>query len=111
MIPNGHAEITAEELVEWQARGAKVVDVREEFELLNGLIPGAISLPLSRFMAGLELLKQGPVVFVCVTGTRSRQAAAFVARQGFGHEVGNYSGGMMEWRQARREVAAPNLGS
>jgi len=106
MIPNGHAEITAEELLEWQARGAKVVDVREEFELLNGVIPGAISLPLSRFMAGLEELKQGPVVFVCVTGTRSREAVAFVARQGYGHEVANYTGGMTEWRAAGRAVSA-----
>ena len=102
---SAHAEIGAAELLEWQARGARVVDVREEFELLNGVIPGAESLPLSRFLDGVDGLAGVPVVFVCASGSRSRDAAAYLARQGFEHEVANFSGGMKGWREEGREVA------
>lgn len=106
-MPTEYAELNAEQLLEWQARGAQVVDVREEFELLGGVIPGAVSLPLSRFLQGLDQLKEAPVVFVCAHGVRSQDAAAYVARQGYGHAVAHLVGGMAEWRVAQRQVVHP----
>lgn len=103
-MPGQHAEISSAELVEWQAKGAQVVDVREEIELLNGVIPGAVSVPISRFVEQVAELDERPVVFVCVSGSRSRNAAAYLVQQGFEHEVANLTHGMNEWRAEGRAV-------
>lgn len=105
-MPGAHTEIGSAELVRWrEEQDAQIIDVREEIELLNGIIPGAVSLPLSQFLDRLEELEAKPVVFVCASGGRSRDAAAYLVRQGFEHEVANLTGGMHEWRSEGRETA------
>ncbi len=103
--PEGrHAEITPAELVEWQERGAEVIDVREEFELLRGYIPGARNLPMSGFLEAAGTLGERPVVLVCTSGSRSRNVAEFLVRSGFPNEVANLTDGMLAWREEGREV-------
>ena len=62
-----------------------IVDVREPFEFERGHISGAINLPLSRFMIGIEQLKNcdGHILFYCRSGMRSGQATAFLQGQGY----------------------------
>ena len=62
--------------------GAVLLDVRETDEFQSGHIPGAVNLPLSRLeQVGLE--KNTPIFAYCLRGTRSKQAAARLARMGY----------------------------
>lgn len=97
-----HAEITPAELVQWQERGAEVIDVREEFELLRGRIPGARNLPMSRFLEEAGALGERTVVLVCASGSRSRSVAEYLIRSGFPSEVANLTDGMVGWREEGR---------
>ena len=62
-----------------------IVDVREPFEFDRGHVDGAINLPLSRFMEGLNHIEQcdGHVLFYCRSGMRSGQATSFLQSRGF----------------------------
>ena len=84
----------------------KVIDVREESELLRGVIPGARSLAMSTFLDAVGTLGERDVVLVCSSGSRSRAVAEYLVGNGFPAEVANFSGGMVEWREEGREVAA-----
>ena len=62
--------------------GAVLLDVRETDEFQSGHIPGAVNLPLSRIeQAAFE--KSTPTFAYCLRGTRSKQAAARLARMGY----------------------------
>jgi len=80
---------------------AVLVDVRETPEWNAGHAPGALHLPLSRLTAGASLpaAAQGrPVVTICRSGHRSRQAAALLA--GRGVQATDVTGGMTAWARA-----------
>lgn len=107
MTPAGrHAELTCAELEQWQQRGATVVDVREPYELLNGVIPGAVSLPISQFLQRQDELGQGSLVFVCTSGARSRSVAEYLVQHDHPGQVANLADGMNEWRAEGRPVAS-----
>lgn len=74
-----------------------LVDVREPHEFLAGRIPGAVSMPLSRFSAhDLPEAHGKRIVFSCAAGIRSMQAL-MAARQ-FGVDVdAHYGGGFKDW--------------
>ena len=58
-----------------------VVDVRETWELDRGILPGAVSLPLSRFEEATEVLpKHKHLIFYCEHGIRSLDAALWTRR-------------------------------
>lgn len=73
-----------------------VVDVREPYELLGGVIPGSVSVPLSQFDPAL--IPDGPqrIVFSCAAGVRSRHAVEFCRRLGLPHRE-HYVGGFKGW--------------
>jgi len=74
-----------------------VVDVREPWEFAHCRIDGAISMPLSQLPARLaELPATQDVILVCHHGSRSQQAALFLARNGF-PRVFNLRGGVEAW--------------
>ncbi len=74
-----------------------VVDVREPWEFAHCRIDGAISMPLSQLPARLaELPATQDVILVCHHGSRSQQAALFLARNGFSR-VYNLRGGVEAW--------------
>lgn len=77
----------------------KLVDVREPSEYVGelGHIPGADLVPLGSLPDHLnELPKDKTVVFVCRSGNRSAQAAAYATTNGWTN-VYNMKGGMLLW--------------
>ena len=82
-----------------------IVDVREQHEFAAGHIPGAISLPLSRFDAReLNNVDNKRIVFSCAAGVRSIQALAMAQAAGFEIEE-HYRGGFKEWAGMGEQVA------
>ena len=74
-----------------------VVDVREPWEFAHCRIDGAISVPLSQLQARIdELPTEQDLILVCHHGSRSQNAAMFLARNGFAR-VYNLRGGVEAW--------------
>ncbi|RST17655.1 rhodanese-like domain-containing protein [Streptomyces sp. WAC05374] len=77
---------------------ANLLDVRETHEWLAGHAPGALHVPLSRLRAGASLPQaaQGrPLIVICRSGNRSRQAVDVLADSGL--EATDVTGGMIAW--------------
>lgn len=73
-----------------------VIDVREDAEVANGVIPGAIHIPLGEIQDRKdELDKATPYIVVCHAGGRSFTAASYLESEGF--DVTNMEGGMSAW--------------
>ncbi|MDK7375142.1 rhodanese-like domain-containing protein [Weeksella virosa] len=75
---------------------ATLIDVREPYELeTDGVIDGAINIPLGEVPQKLEEIKEmpKPLVFFCRSGNRSATAAQFMQENGV-EEV--YNGGGAE---------------
>ncbi|PAE15059.1 rhodanese-like domain-containing protein [Virgibacillus sp. 7505] len=86
-----------DELIENGTSSYKVIDVREDEEVEQGMIPGAIHIPLQQIPEKLpELPMDDTYVLVCRGGHRSMNAAAFMENQGY--DVINMDGGMLEWK-------------
>lgn len=81
-----------------------VVDVREPHEFANGRIPGAVSMPLSRFEPQ-ALLAHGPgkIVFSCVAGVRSMQALNAARAAGVACDA-HYAGGFRDWLMGGEDI-------
>ncbi len=74
----------------------QIIDVREDFEVSTGKIPGAKHLALSRIAHELgELNKNSHYYIVCQSGGRSARACEFLSH--YGYHVTNVNGGMMAW--------------
>ena len=73
-----------------------VIDVREDFEVEEGMIPGAIHIPLGSIPEKVnELDKSKEYILVCKGGVRSANACEYLEGQGF--QVVNLEGGMMSY--------------
>lgn len=85
--------------------GIRLVDVRTDAEIAQGVIGGADKLPLHLLPARLgELDAAATTVFYCRMGGRSAQAAAYAAAQGFS-DAYNLLGGIEAWAQAGLPIA------
>lgn len=76
--------------------GLLVLDVREEDEYEDGIIPGAVLMPLSSITSqfrNLDITKHYHVL--CHSGARSQMACMFLSNQGY--QVTNVMGGMAEY--------------
>ncbi|WP_128436535.1 rhodanese-like domain-containing protein [Streptomyces cyaneus] len=102
------ARITAAEAEERAGSDAVLLDVREADEWAEGHAPGAVLAPLSSLTAG-ELLPKAargrPIVAICRSGKRSREAAALLTARG-GTDVVDVVGGMRAWVEAGLPVVA-----
>ncbi|MFD5593375.1 rhodanese-like domain-containing protein [Streptomyces griseorubiginosus] len=82
--------------------GASVLlDVREPYEWQAGHAPGAVHLPLSALVAGAGLpahAQARPLVVICRSGNRSRQAAELLVARGA--QAVDVVGGMRDWARA-----------
>ncbi len=78
--------------------GAVLLDVRTADEYAGGHIPGSKNLPLDALdkIAGIVNDKNTPIFVHCLSGSRSRQAEAYLVRSGYTH-VKNI-GGISAWR-------------
>jgi rhodanese-related sulfurtransferase len=93
-------QMTAVELANFiQAEKPVLVDVREEHELQNGMIDGAIHIPMNFIperINEIEPHKTGPLVLICRSGKRSEQVGMYLKHQGFS-DIINLSDGMNGW--------------
>jgi rhodanese-related sulfurtransferase len=90
---------TVEELKARLEAGEKIhlIDVREDEEVAQGIIPGAIHLPLGQVPQRLnEIPKEEEVIFICRSGYRSDQACQYIASLGY-KGASNLIGGMLAW--------------
>ena len=91
-------EITPVEVKELLDSGEQLnlVDVREDDEVAEGIIPGAVHIPLGEVVERVsELDKSKPYIIVCRSGGRSGRATEYLADAGY--DVANMTGGMLEW--------------
>lgn len=92
------AEITVTE-AEQRRTIACILDVREDFEVVEGMIPGALHIPMGQLQARLsELDPAVPIIAVCRSGSRS--AAVADALSGAGYSADTMTGGMIAWSRA-----------
>jgi rhodanese-related sulfurtransferase len=90
--------ISTEELKKKLEAGEKLelVDVREDFEVAQGMIPGAKHIPMNEIPANLEYFdKNKEYIFICRSSHRSGNVCLYLHDQGY--KVCNMIGGMMEW--------------
>ncbi|KQR62756.1 sulfurtransferase [Arthrobacter sp. Leaf337] len=92
------AEITVTE-TEQQRASAQILDVREDFEVIEGMIPGALHIPMGQLQARLsELDPEVHVIVVCRSGNRSARVADALNAAGFSADT--MAGGMIAWSRA-----------
>ncbi|KAF5377556.1 hypothetical protein D9615_005205 [Tricholomella constricta] len=87
-----------------------LIDVREPDEVIQGMIPSAVNLPLSELGNSLHLsrvaflekhsfekpMKNQQLIFYCRSGKRSTTASDVAKRNGFTNIL-NYKGSWLEW--------------
>jgi rhodanese-related sulfurtransferase len=91
--------ITTEALREKLNRGERptIIDVREAEEVAEGMIPGALHIPLGEITLRHQEIEQGgEIILVCRSGKRSQKAYEFLQTQGF-TQLFNMDGGMLQW--------------
>jgi hydroxyacylglutathione hydrolase len=101
--------LTARQLVQRQAAGALIVDVRTDHQFDEAHIPGALSNTMLRSGFGTKLAwiahRSQEIVLVGRDDEDARRAARLAAAVGVNHLGGYLSGGMTSWRAEDREVA------
>jgi sulfur-carrier protein adenylyltransferase/sulfurtransferase len=95
-------ETTPEEVYERLNRGERfeVLDVREEDEAKNGVVPGAKNLSRAHFESRVEDLlpnKDAEIIVYCASGVRSAFATRTLAELGFTN-VTSMKGGFTRWK-------------
>jgi len=86
----------------------QVVDVREPEEWREGLLPGALRLPLSKLssLAPQYLERDKPVLLYCRSGNRSQEARDTLLKMGH-LKVWQLEGGLKAWCEAGIPCASP----
>jgi len=75
--------------------GATLIDVREQSEVDEVRVDGAIVMPMSTFQEHLDELPDGPVHIMCHSGGRSARVTQFLEQQGY--DATNVEGGITQW--------------
>jgi len=91
-------EITTNELQEKleQNETLNIIDVREDEEVAQGMIPTAKHIPLQQIPEAIQDLDENQeYIMVCRSGGRSMNAALFMNQHGY--KAINMSGGMLDW--------------
>jgi adenylyltransferase/sulfurtransferase len=104
-------EVDVREL-EGQRRAGRpptVLDVREQDEVEQGIIPGAIHIPRGYLELRIEQFapdKEVPVVIYCASGIRSALATETLLEMGYS-DVANLKGGFNAWKEAGLDFVVP----
>jgi rhodanese-related sulfurtransferase len=90
-------EITPEEIQQKLANGEKIelIDVREEEEVEEGMIPQAKHIRMNEIPEQLEAIDK--TIFICRSGARSGNVCAFLQERGYNNVI-NMVGGMLEYK-------------
>ena len=82
------------------AKGAFLLDVREDFELATGVLGNAYTIPLGDIRARMSELPKDKTIYVfCQVGHRGYNAARILMQNGF--TVKNLDGGYKTYKQAK----------
>lgn len=74
-----------------------IIDVREDYEVINGMVPGAIQMRMGEIPDRLdELDKETEYILICHAGVRSENVAYFLQEKGY--KTASMEGGMMHWQ-------------
>lgn len=90
--------ITTDELEKKLAAGEEIelVDVREDEEVKQGMIPGAKHIRMMTIPENLDYFdKEKEYIIICRSGSRSENVCYYL--QDRGYKVRNMIGGMMYW--------------
>ncbi|KOO46783.1 rhodanese-like domain-containing protein [Priestia koreensis] len=90
--------ITTDELEEKLEKKEPVllVDVREDEEVADGMIPGAKHIKMGDIPANVDYFdKDKEYIFICRSGKRSENVCMYLQDQGY--NVRNLVGGMLDW--------------
>ncbi|AUO11561.1 rhodanese-like domain-containing protein [Priestia megaterium] len=90
--------ITPEELQKRVENGEELhlVDVREDEEVAEGMIPTAKHIRMNDIPANVDYFdKDKEYIFICRSGRRSENVCYYLQEQGY--KVTNMVGGMLEW--------------
>ena len=90
--------ITAEEVKNKLANGETLhlIDVREDDEVAEGMIPEATHIKMGEIPEHLEQLnRETPYIIVCRSGGRSGRVAEYLQNEAY--DVTNMVGGMLDW--------------
>jgi rhodanese-related sulfurtransferase len=91
--------ITTEELEQLLKEGKELelVDVREDEEVEQGMIPGAKHIRMGDIPANMDYFnEEKEYIFICRSGRRSENVCYYMQDQGY--KVRNMAGGMLEWK-------------
>lgn len=91
-------EITTKELDQLRKKESdiSIIDVREDFEVAEGIIPEAKHIPLGDVPDRLnEFDKEKTHYIVCRSGARSGKISEYLAEEGY--DAFNVAGGMIDW--------------
>jgi rhodanese-related sulfurtransferase len=95
-MPVSELDIPAEIAAEMQARGAQVIDVREDYEREAGYIPGSRHIQLGALASEASTIdRDRPVILQCRIGGRSAMATDALRAEGY--DAYNLSGGLLAW--------------
>lgn len=98
-------EITVDELDERLSQGARLIDVRQQYEFDEARVSGAVLVPLATVPDNVDAFRgDGPVYVICKTGARSARACEFLAAQGV--EAVNVAGGTLAWITSGRDYVS-----
>ncbi|WP_245807704.1 rhodanese-like domain-containing protein [Halobacillus massiliensis] len=93
-------QMTTEELQKAleENKSLKIIDVREDEEVAQGMIPTATHIPLGQIPdAAGSLNPDDEYVMVCRSGKRSQNASEYLQSKGI-KKVHNLDGGMLDWK-------------
>lgn len=74
-----------------------LIDVRENEEVAEGMIPEAVHIRIGEIPDHLNRLdKENEYIFICRSGARSHRVCEYLAANGY-PKVVNMTGGMLAW--------------
>lgn len=112
-MTDGIDEILPRDALSRQARGALLIDVREDDERAGGMPAGAIGIPLSDMaerIAGIETQFEREILTICASGKRSLRAAQTLRDLGYTN-LASVSGGFLRWNAEGLPLAEGGLGA
>ena len=98
-------QINAQQLKEMleSATPPFLLDVREQWEVAQGMIPGARHIPMNSIPKRFdEVPRDQTVVVYCAAGVRSDTVAAYLLQIGYANVL-NLDGGIGAWEQLRHK--------
>jgi rhodanese-related sulfurtransferase len=88
-----------------------LVDVRTPAEMAQGMLPGALAVPMHLVPVRMdEWRNEKKIVVYCRTGARSAQVCAFLQQHGIDQAV-NLRGGIVDWYRRGLPIEVPATAS